>query len=96
MEMRRVALTLVGALLAISAGTTSASAAPIDVDAEPEKGGVVVTATVTVEGFPTIEETITTGQLAADVPFNENESPGLCAFGPIHTSCTPADEASER
>ena len=92
--MRRVILSLVGALLAATAATTSASAAPIDVNADhSEKGGVTVTATV--EGTP-IQQQITTGQLAEgqDPSTNFTHGPGLCATGVIHTSCTPASEAA--
>jgi hypothetical protein len=88
-EMRRVALTLIGALLVFMAGTASASAAPIVVDAQPEKGGVTVRATVVVQGTQ-ISETIETGQLAT----SDTGGPGLCATGVIHTSCTPASEAA--
>jgi hypothetical protein len=92
-EMRRVIFSLAGALLAVTAATTSASAAPpIDVNAEPGSGGVTVTATV--DGTPI--EQITTGQLANDEepPSTDNGHPGLCATGVIHTSCTPASEAA--
>jgi len=92
--MRRVILSLAGALLAVAAMTTSASAAPIDVKAEPGDGGVTVTATVTTpQGTAT--ETIKTGQLTIDQdPTKESNGPGLCATGFIHNSCTPANEAS--
>jgi hypothetical protein len=86
--MRRVVLSLVGALLAVMAATTSASAAPITIKVDhSDKGGVTVTATV--EGTP-IEEQIKTGQLAT----SDTGGPGLCASGVIHTSCTPASEAA--
>jgi hypothetical protein len=93
--MRRVILSLVGALLAVTAATTSASAAPIDVNVDhSEQGGVTVTATTTVDGIP-IEQQIRTGQLAAgEDPTNPDNGPGLCATGVIHTSCTPASEAA--
>ena len=96
--MRRVILSLVGALLAVTAATTSASAAPIDVNATPGEGGAEeagVTVTVTVEGTP-IQQQITTGQLAEgqDPSTNFTNGPGLCATGVIHTSCTPASEAA--
>jgi hypothetical protein len=59
-EMRRVALTLIVALFALPVGAVSASAAPIEVKAEPGDGGVTVTATVTTpDGTGT--ETIKTG-----------------------------------
>jgi hypothetical protein len=86
--MRRVVLSLVGALFVVTAATTSASAAPIDIKVDhSEKGGVTVTATV--EGIP-IQEQIKTGQLAT----SDTGGPGLCASGVIHTSCTPASEAA--
>jgi hypothetical protein len=89
--MRRVILSLAGALLAVAAMTTSASAAPIDVKAEPGDGGVTVTVTIQ----ETYSETIKTGQLAIDQdPTKESNGPGLCASGDIHNSCTPANEAS--
>lgn len=88
--MRRVALALIVALFAVPAGTTSASAAPIDVDAEPvEGGGVTVTATVPFLS-PEPIQTMTAGRTVT----GDDGKPGLCARG-IHTSCTPADEASE-
>jgi hypothetical protein len=95
--MRRVVLSLVGALLAVMAATTSASAAPIDVNADPGEGGAEeagVTVTVTVEGTPI--QQIKTGQLAEgqDPTTNFTNGPGLCATGVIHTSCTPASEAA--
>jgi hypothetical protein len=94
--MRRIILSLVGALLVVTAATTSASAAPpIDVNAEPGEGGVTVTATVTTpQGTAT--ETIITGQLAEGLdPTQKFENgPGLCATGDIHNSCTPASEAA--
>ena len=92
--MRRVILSLVGALLAVTAATTSANAAPIDVNVDhSEKGGVTVTATV--EGTQ-IQQQIKTGQLAEgqDPTTNFTNGPGLCATGVIHTSCTPASEAA--
>src|SRR5215212_1997164 len=79
-EMRKVAFALIGALFAVLAGTSSASASRIT-DVEPHHGGVIVTAL----GGTILEETITTGQLA-------EEGPGLCADGLIHSSCTPANE----
>jgi hypothetical protein len=94
--MRRVILSLVGALLAVTAATTSANAAPIDVNVDhSEKGGVTVTANTTVGGIP-IQQQITTGQLAEgqDPTTNFTNGPGLCATGVIHTSCTPASEAA--
>jgi hypothetical protein len=88
--MRRVVLSLVGALFVVTAATTSASAAPIDIKVDhSEKGGVTVTATATVEGIP-IQEQIKTGQLAT----SDTGGPGLCATGVIHNSCTPASEAA--
>ena len=92
--MRRVALTLIGALLALTAGTASASAAPpFDVNATPqqgpEEGGVTVT--VTVPGVEEPIQSITAGKEGGE----EDKNAGLCASGRIHTSCTPADEASE-
>jgi hypothetical protein len=92
--MRRVVLSLVGALLAVTAATTSASAAPpIRVDAEPGSGGAVVT--VYVDGTDVPIESITTGQLAPKTDQGtDNGLPGLCAEGVIHTSCTPASEAA--
>jgi hypothetical protein len=87
--MRRVALTLIGALLVLTAGTATASAAPpVDVNAQPKDQGVTVT--VSVDGVPI--ESITTG-LGAGEP---DKNAGLCASGVIHTSCTPADEASNK
>jgi len=83
--MRRVALALIVGLFAVPAGTLSASAAPIDVTADPGDRGVTVT--VTVLGIEA--ESIDTGQLAVE----EGGQPGLCASGLIHTSCTPASEA---
>jgi hypothetical protein len=93
--MRRVILSLVGALLAVAAATTSASAAPIDIEVDHSvKGGVTVTATV--DGTPI--EQIKTGQLAEnqDPTQNFENGPGVCATGVIHTSCTPADEAAHQ
>jgi hypothetical protein len=92
--MRRVALTLIGALLVLTAGTATASAAPpIDVNAQPRDGGVTVT--VSVNGVPI--ESITTGVGAGETKENEKaQQAGLCASGIIHTSCTPADEASNK
>ncbi len=87
--MKRVALILIGALLAITAGTASASAAPIDVNATPQDRGVMVSVTLVVGGQP-ITETITTGYGQGE----SDKNAGLCAVGVIHTSCTPADEAS--
>jgi hypothetical protein len=88
-EMRRVALTLIGALLVLTAGTASASAAPpIDVDANPEKGGVTVTVSVGETEIPI--ESITAGLKGGE----EDKNASSCASGVIHTSCTPADEAS--
>jgi hypothetical protein len=91
--MRRVVLSLVGALLAVAAATTSASAAPINIEVDHSvKGGVTVKATI--EGTP-IEQQIKTGQLAVNQdPTNPDNGPGLCATGLIHTSCTPASEAA--
>jgi len=83
--MRRVALALIVGLFAVPAGTLSASAAPIDVTANPGDRGVTVTVT-TILG---IDESIETGQLA----ITKGGQPGLCASGLIHTSCTPASEA---
>jgi hypothetical protein len=89
--MRRVALTLVGALLAFTAGTASASAAPpIDVDAEPRERGVTVTVSLVVEEQEFFLESITTGFGSGE----DDKNAGLCAEGFIHRSCTPADEAS--
>jgi hypothetical protein len=81
-EMRRIALTLVGALLVLAGGTASASAAPIDVNATPETGGV----TVSVSVLGTQVQSITAGQAGGEVDKNA----GLCASGLIHNSCTPA------
>jgi hypothetical protein len=92
--MRRIILSLIGALLAVTAATTSANAAPIDVNVDhSEKGGVTVTATV--EGTQ-IQQQIKTGQLAEgqDPTTNFTNGPGLCATGVIHNSCTPASEAA--
>jgi hypothetical protein len=96
-EMRRIILSLVGALLVVTAATTSASAAPpIVVDAKPGDGGVTVTATVTTPQGETATETIITGQLAEGLDPTQNleNGPGLCATGDIHNSCTPASEAA--
>ena len=91
--MRRVALALIVALFAVPVGTVSASAAPIDVNANPGEGVVTVTATV----LGTYSETIKTGKLAVNEdPTNPDNGPGLCATGDIHESCTPANEASGR
>jgi hypothetical protein len=94
--MRRVVLSLVGALLAVTAATSSASAAPpIDVDAEPGSGGVQVTVSANVDGTQIPIESIKTGQLAVNQdPTNPDNGPGLCATGVIHNSCTPASEAA--
>jgi hypothetical protein len=93
-EMRRVALTLIGALLVLTAGTASASAAPpIDVNAQPQDGGVTVTVSVVREdGTEVTIESITAGQSGGE----PDKKAGLCASGVIHTSCTPADEASNK
>jgi hypothetical protein len=95
-EMRRVILSLVGALLAVTAATTSASAAPpIDVDAQPGDQGAVVTVYANVDGTQVPIESIKTGQLAVGQdPTNPDNGPGLCATGVIHNSCTPASEAA--
>ena len=82
--------------IAVTAATTSASAAPpIVVDTEPGDGGVTVTATVTTRQG-TATETIITGQLAEGLDPTQNleNGPGLCATGDIHNSCTPASEAA--
>ena len=85
--MRKIVLTLIGALLALTAGTASASAAaPINVDSDPIDGGVTVT--VSVFGVPI--QSMTAGQAGGE----EDKNAGLCATG-FHTSCTPADEASD-
>ena len=86
--MKRVVLAFVVALIAIAAGTTSASAAPIDVNATPIDSGVEVQ--VSILGIPVEPvETITTGRFAgSDTPTGA----GLCAKGLIHTSCTPAGQ----
>jgi len=93
--MRRVALTLIGALLALTAWTASASAAPIDVNATPRQGsddgGVTVTVSAVVGGTEVPIESITAGKSGGE----QDKNAGLCASGLIHTSCTPADEASE-
>ena len=93
-RMRKVAITLIGALLAFTAGTASASAAPINVDANPREDaqpGITVTV-VAVVGETQVLESITTGLGSGE----GDKNAGLCASGLIHTSCTPADEASER
>jgi hypothetical protein len=82
---------VIGALFVLTAGTASASAArPISVTAQPEKGGVTVTASVDVGGTEVPVQSITAGQRGGE----EDKNAGLCASGVIHTSCTPADEAS--
>jgi len=94
--MRRVALTLIGALLAFTAGTASASAAPINVDADPrEEPGVSVTVYAVVFGQQVEIQSIEAG-LGSGEQREDRQQAGLCAEGEIHTSCTPADEASER
>ena len=94
--MRRFALTLIGALLALTAWTASASAAPINVDAERRQGGVpgvsVTVYSVDEEGQQVPIQSITAGQDTGE----PTQNAGLCAVGVIHTSCTPADEASGR
>src|SRR5829696_1439633 len=93
-DMRRVALTLIGALLVLTAGTATASAAPpIDVNAQPQDGGVTVTVSVVEEdGTEVPIQSITAGQSGGE----QDKNAGLCASGVIHTSCTPADEASNK
>jgi hypothetical protein len=92
-ERRRVALTLIGALLVLTAGTATASAAPpIDVNAQPQDGGVTVTVSVDVNGTQVPIESITAGPSGGE----QDKNAGLCASGVIHTSCTPADEASNK
>ena len=93
--MRRVALTLIGALLALSAGTASASAAPINVDADRRQDGqpgVSVTVYAVVGGQQVPIQSIEAGLGSGE----STQKAGLCAAGEIHTSCTPADEASNR
>ena len=92
--MRRVTLSLIGALLAFTAATASANAAPINVDADPrdDAPGVTVTVSVVVGGTQVPIESITTGLDSGE----GDKNAGLCASGIIHTSCTPADEASTR
>ena len=94
--MRRVVLSLVGALFAVAAATTPASAAPpIAVEATPGDQGAVVTVYANVNGTQVPIESIKTGQLAAGQdPTNPDNGPGLCATGLIHNSCTPASEAA--
>jgi hypothetical protein len=90
--MRRVALSLIGALLVLTAWTASASAAPpvdVDVNAQPVDGGGV-TVTASLDG--TTVETMTAGTSVDGR--TDNGKPGLCADGLIHTSCTPASEAA--
>jgi hypothetical protein len=92
-EMRRVVLTLMAALLALTAGAASASAAPpINVDSEPGERGVTVTVSVRVGEEEVPIQSITAGREGGEADKNA----GLCAVGVIHTSCTPADEASNR
>ena len=84
-EMKRIVLGMVVALIAVAAGTTSASAAPINVDATPIDSGVEVQ--VSIFGSPV--EGIRTGRFAgSDTPTGA----GVCAGGLIHTSCTPAGQ----
>jgi hypothetical protein len=54
---------------------------------EPSDSGVVV------EFFGGLQ-TISAGLEPGNEP-GEEEQPGLCAEGVIHSSCTPADEAAE-
>jgi hypothetical protein len=93
--MRRIALTLIGALFVLTAGTASASAAPINVDAERREGGqpgVSVTVYAVVGGQQVPIQSIEAGLGSGE----EEQNAGLCAEGVIHTSCTPADEASNK
>jgi hypothetical protein len=60
------------------------------VDANPEKGGVTVTVSVVVGETEIPIESITAGLKGGE----EDKKAGLCARRVIHTSCTPADEAS--
>jgi hypothetical protein len=93
--MRRVAITLIGALLAFTAGTASASAAPINVDSTPREDalpGVTVTVYAVVGEQQVPIQSSTAGLGSGEL----GQNAGLCAVGEIHTSCTPADEASER
>ena len=75
---------LLGGALAV--GVSSASAAPVT--AEPQPGGVVVTAT-----YAGLTQTIAAGTIVQDD--TDNKLPGLCAVGVIHTSCTPADDVAD-
>jgi hypothetical protein len=89
-NMKRVTLAGIVALFALAAGTTSASAAPpIDVNAVPVVGGGGVTVTASVGGQQI--QSMTAGSTVS----GDEGKPGICAVG-IHTSCTPADEASGR
>jgi hypothetical protein len=97
--MKRVALALIAGLFAVLVGTSSASAAPpIDVDAQPDSQGAVVTVYANLpDGTQVPIESIKTGQLAeGQDPTNPDNGPGLCATGVIHNSCTPASEAAPR
>jgi hypothetical protein len=96
--MKRIALALIAGLFVVAASATAASAAPpIDVDAQPDSQGAVVTVYANLpDGTQVPIESIKTGHLAEgqDPTTNGENGPGLCATGVIHNSCTPASEAA--
>jgi len=80
--MRRIAAIVILAVLAIPAGAASASAA---VTHRPPDDGSGVIVEVSLPGIGFVE-----GFEAGTGVEGDLGTPGLCAYGLIHTSCTPA------